>query len=65
MPPAQAIQEANRWLARAEAIVRRPLAPRGASPAAKARRWITESGMSCHAIVPTSDPRRSATPSEW
>lgn len=26
--PAQAIQEANRWLARAEAIVRRPLAPR-------------------------------------
>ena len=40
--PADAIQEANRWLARAEAIVRRPLAPRGpvaeekpaASPAA-------------------------------
>ncbi|MBI1686726.1 hypothetical protein [Caulobacter hibisci] len=28
--PAQAIQEANRWLARAEAIVRRPLAPRTA-----------------------------------
>jgi len=28
--PADAIQEANRWLARAEAIVRRPLAPRPA-----------------------------------
>jgi len=32
--PALAIQEANRWLARAEAIVRRPLAPRGPSPVA-------------------------------
>jgi hypothetical protein len=35
--PAQAIQEANRWLARAEAIVRRPLAPRGPSPASAAK----------------------------
>lgn len=35
--PADAIQEANRWLARAEAIVRRPLAPRAApTPAAPA-----------------------------
>lgn len=31
--PADAVQEANRWLARCEAIVRRPQAPRGASPA--------------------------------
>ncbi|MDB5457804.1 MAG: hypothetical protein JWP92_3389 [Caulobacter sp.] len=31
--PADAIQEANRWLARAEAIVRRPIAPR--APAAE------------------------------
>jgi hypothetical protein len=30
--PADAIQEANRWLARADAIVRRPIAPRGPSP---------------------------------
>jgi len=35
--PALAIQEANRWLARAEAIVRRPLAPRGPSPAPAAK----------------------------
>jgi len=30
--PAQAIQEANRWLARAEAILRRPGAPKGPEP---------------------------------
>lgn len=31
--PADAIQEANRWLLRADAIVRRPLAPKSRSPA--------------------------------
>jgi len=31
--PAEAIQEANRWLARAEAILRRPNAPRAPEPA--------------------------------
>ena len=31
--PAEAMQEANRWLARAEAILRRPVSPRaGATP---------------------------------
>ncbi len=32
--PAEAIQEANRWLARAEAILRRPSSPRATPPAA-------------------------------
>lgn len=31
--PADAILEANRWLARADAILRRPIAPRGPAPA--------------------------------
>jgi hypothetical protein len=30
--PADAVQEANSWLARAEAILRRPAAPRGPTP---------------------------------
>lgn len=34
--PAEAIQEANRWLARAEAILRRPNAPRAKEPAVAA-----------------------------
>jgi hypothetical protein len=33
--PAEAVQEANRWLARAEAILRRPQAPHMAAPAAQ------------------------------
>ena len=32
--PAKAVQEANRWMARAEAILRRPLAPQAESPPA-------------------------------
>lgn len=32
--PADAVQQANSWLARAEAILRRPVAPRGPTPVA-------------------------------
>ena len=34
--PSDAVQEANRWLARAEAILRRPIAPHAAGPRAAA-----------------------------
>lgn len=30
--PSDAVQEANQWIARAEAVLRRPIAPRAASP---------------------------------
>jgi hypothetical protein len=33
LPPGEAIAEANRWLARIEALVRKPVARRGAAPA--------------------------------
>lgn len=51
--PADAVQEANRWLARCEAIVRRPLAPRAAP------RAPSEPVVATPPPEPSPEPRRA------
>ena len=55
--PADAIQEANRWLLRADAIVRRPLAPKPQAQAAVQSRPTPEPEIARPASAPAEPPR--------
>ena len=61
--PADAIQEANRWLLRADAIVRRPLAPRPQAQAAvQTRAPSAERAIACPAPAPVFTPGETPAP---
>jgi hypothetical protein len=54
--PADAIQEANRWLARAEAIVRRPIAPRASAADATATTAPEPATAAVERLAPATAP---------
>lgn len=60
--PADAILEANRWLARADAILRRPIAPRGPVPASTPRAAEPTSETSGETTYEPPRPPRPAPP---